>query len=58
MLKELWLENQEMTEELDIKIGTEEEVAWTEIKKKAEKDIKESKRAIIIGEEIIKPPIK
>tara|TARA_Y100000310_G_scaffold97104_1_gene94768 strand:- start:135 stop:278 length:144 start_codon:yes stop_codon:yes gene_type:complete len=47
-----------MTEELDIKIGTEEEVAWTEIKKKAEKDIKESKRAIIIGEEIIKPPIK
>jgi len=43
-----------MTEELEIKIGTEEEVAWTEIKKKAGKDIKESKRAIIIGEEIVK----
>ena len=43
-----------MTKELEIKIGTEEEVAWTEIKKKAGKDIKESKRAIIIGEEIVK----
>ena len=43
-----------MTKVLEIKIGTEEEVAWTEIKKKAGKDIKESKRAIIIGEEIVK----
>ena len=43
-----------MSEDIDVKIGTEEEVAWIEIKKKAEKDIKESKRAIIIGEEIVK----
>lgn len=43
-----------MSEDIDVKIASEEEAAWIEIKEKAGKDIKESKRAIIIGEEIVK----
>ena len=41
-------------EDINVKIGTEEESAWTNIKKSAEKELKDNKRAIIIGEEIIK----
>ena len=43
-----------MTDDLEIKIGTEEEAAWTRIRDSAKKELEENKRAIIIGEEIIK----
>ena len=41
-------------DKIDVKIGTKEEVAWTSIKERAEKEIEESKRIIEIDEEIIK----
>ena len=39
--------------DLDIKIGTKEEAAWTAIKEKVELDIQQAKREIIINEAIL-----
>jgi hypothetical protein len=44
--------------DLGLKIGSKEEAAWTQIKKAAELDIEQSKRAILINEEIVKLAIK
>lgn len=38
----------------DVKIGTPEEAAWTNIKKQAETELLQMKRSIIISEEVIK----
>ena len=40
--------------DLGLKIGTKDEAAWTLIKDKAEEEIEQSKREIIIDEAIIK----
>lgn len=40
--------------DLGIKIGTKEEAAWTKIKKSAQLELEQNKRAIIIGESVIK----
>lgn len=39
--------------DLGVKIGTEEEVAWTTIKEKAEETIKLCKREIIVNTAIV-----
>ncbi len=41
-------------EDLGIKVGTKEEAAWTEIKKSAEKELEQGKRALLITAEVIK----
>ena len=46
--------HKDVPEDLGIKIGTKEEAAWKLIKDGAEKELEQQKRAIIIGEEIIK----
>jgi len=40
--------------DLGIKIGTKEEAAWTKIKDSAHSELEQNKRAIVIGETIIK----
>lgn len=42
-----------MTEDIDVKIGTEEEKFWTEIKEKAEKMLKQCEHEIVIQEHIM-----
>jgi hypothetical protein len=43
-----------MEEDLGIKIGSDEQVAWTTIRDGAKKEVEQNKRAIIIGLGIIK----
>jgi hypothetical protein len=43
----------ELIEEKDVKIGTPEEAAWTQIKKQAETERDQMKRSLIISDEII-----
>ena len=40
-------------EDLGVKIGTQEEVAWTQIRDSSKREVEQSKRTIIIGEAII-----
>ncbi len=40
--------------DLGIKMGTPEEAAWTNIRDSSKKEVEQSKRAIMIGEAIIK----
>jgi hypothetical protein len=39
---------------LDVKIGTVEEAAWTQIKKSTQTELDQMKRSIIIAEEVLK----
>lgn len=41
-------------QDLGLKVGTKEEAAWTDIKRRAETEVVQAKREIIINEEIIK----
>ncbi len=41
-------------EDLGVKIGTPEEAAWTNIRDSSVKEVEQNKRAIMIGEAIIK----
>ena len=45
--------HQNKPKDLEIKIGTKEEAAWTAIKEKVELDIQQAKREIIINEAIL-----
>ena len=42
------------TTDLGVKMGTPEEAAWTTIRDGATKEIEQSKRSILIAEQIIK----
>ena len=44
----------EEPEDLGIKIGTKEESAWTQIRDSAQIEVDNNKRAIIIGENMVK----
>ena len=43
----------EEPKDLGVKIGTKEEVAWTNIRENAIKELEENQRAILIGKKII-----
>ena len=42
-----------MKEDLNIKIGSKDEKAWTQIRDRAKEELEQQKRAIIISEAVI-----
>lgn len=53
-MSEIKIEDIKEPADLGIKIGTKEESAWTTIKERAEEEILQSKRVMLIDQEIVK----